>query len=297
MNIDINIVNEGQNINEENKKDNNDNIDIENIKEDLDNINNNLIEDNININNNKIIDDQIKGKRALTFDVNINDIINDKDEDIFSQENNQNIDLNKKLNIVNSQKDENIILKNICENENNDINNIIIEQKELEVKNEKILYNSNNINNINLINNENENKIKNNSEEKITEKNNIDNNENKPNEETKENKENKQEEIKKKLIAEPKKEKKEKTNNNNPITSNTKKGFNILKNPKFLNLANMMKDKLSAGPLDRNATIKKEPVDIITRKEDPNELIMNKPFVNKSTFKKKPRKRINFSDD
>ena len=299
MNIDINIVNEGQNINEENKKDNNDNnnVDIENIKEDIDNINNNLIENNINIDNNKIIDDQIKGKRALTFDVNINDIINDKDEDILSQENNQNIDLNKKLNIVNSQKDENIILKNICENENNEKNNIIIEQKELEMKNEKILDDSNNINNINLINNENENKIKNNSEEKITEKNNIDNNENKPNEETKENKENKQEEIKKELETEPKKEMLEKTNNNNPITSNTKKGFNILKNPKFLNLANMMKEKLSNAPIDRNATIKKEPVDIITRKENPNELIMNKPFVNKSTFKKKPKKRINFSDD
>ena len=89
----------------------------------------------------------------------------------------------------------------------------------------------------------------------------------------------------------------EKTNNHNQITSNAKKGFNILKNPKFLNLANMMKEKLSTGPIDRNATIKKEPVDIITRKEDPNELIMNKPFINKSTFKKKPKKRINFSDD
>ena len=270
-------------------------FDIENIKEDIDNINNNLIENNINNDNNKIIDDQIKGKRAFTFDVNINDIINDKDEDIFSKENNQNIDLDKRLNIVKSQKDENIILKNICENENNEKNIIIIKQKELEMKNEKILDDFNNINNINLINDEN--KIKNNSEEKIIEKNNIDNNENKPNEEKKEDKEKKQEEIKKELEAEPKKEMIENRNNNNPITSNTKKGFNILKNPKFLNLANMMKDKLSAGPLDRNATIKKEPVDIITRKEDPNELIMNKPFVNKSTFKKKPRKRINFSDD
>ena len=163
------------------------------------------------------------------------------------------------------------------------------------MKNEKILDDSNNINNINLINNEN--KIKNNFEKKITEKNNIDNNGNKPNEEKKEDKEKKQEEIKKELEAEPKKEMIENRNNNNPITSNTKKGFNILKNPKFLNLANMMKEKLSAGPLDRNATIKKEPVDIITRKEDPNELIMNKPFVNKSTFKKKPKKINNYSDD
>ena len=68
---------------------------------------------------------------------------------------------------------------------------------------------------------------------------------------------------------------------------------NILSNPKFSELSKKMTMKVGTGPMPKTET-KKEPENIITQKEDPNKLIMNKPTISKKMNKKKPKK-ISFS--
>ena len=66
---------------------------------------------------------------------------------------------------------------------------------------------------------------------------------------------------------------------------------NILSNPKFSELAKKMTDKLQTGPMPTKIESKKNPENIIEKKEDPNKLIMNRPTVSKMTIKKKPKKK------
>ena len=85
--------------------------------------------------------------------------------------------------------------------------------------------------------------------------------------------------------------------NKNQISSKptfpTKKGSNILNNPKFANLAKMMGGRMSnPQALSKSSTLRNEPLNIITEKENPDQLIMNKPTM---IDKKKPKK-ISFEE-
>ena len=268
--ININIENEGELIKEENKIVNNDNFDK---------INNNLLEND-------------KAKRALTFGLNMNDIINDKDGDIIIQKNDSNNELDLKLDIDNFQKDDNnLIINKISENDNNNKINI--------KKNENSIDDINNNINIDLQNDEN--KIENISNEK----NNIDEiNDIILNEENKKDEGKKQKDFKRKSesfsVFDSKKEMFENNSKNKNELRQTlpiKKNSNILKNEKFSQLANVMKEKLAAGTLGRNFTTKIQNANIITQKENPNELLMNKPVATKNIKKKKPKKKKGFFDD
>ena len=268
--ININIENEGELIKEENKIVNNDNVDK---------INNNLLEND-------------KAKRALTFGLNMNDIINDKDGDIIIQKNDTNNELDIKL-VDNLQKDDNnLIINNIPENDNNN-NKININ------KNENSIDDINNNINIDLQNDEN--KIENISNEK----NNIDEiNDIILNEENKKDEGKKQKDFKRKSesfsVFDSKKEMFENNSKNKNELRQTlpiKKNSNILKNEKFSQLANVMKEKLAAGTLGRSFTTKNQNANIITQKENPNELLMNKPVATKNIKKKKPKKKKGFFDD
>lgn len=269
-NININIENEGELIKEDNKIINNDN---------MDKINNNLLEND-------------KAKRALTFDLNMNDIINDKDGDIIIQKNDSNNELDLKLDIDNFQKDDNnLIINKISENDNNNKINI--------KKNENSIDDINNNINIDLQNDEN--KIENISNEK----NNIDEiNDIILNEENKKDEGKKQKDFKRKSesfsVFDSKKEMFENNSKNKNELRQTlpiKKNSNILKNEKFSQLANVMKEKLAAGTLGRSFTTKNQNANIITQKENPNELLMNKPVATKNIKKKKPKKKKGFFDD
>ena len=268
--ININIENEGELIKEENKIVNNDNVDK---------INNNLLEND-------------KAKRALTFGLNMNDIINDKDGDIIIQKNDSNNELDLKLDIDNFQKDDNnLIINKISENDNNNKINI--------KKNENSIDDINNNINIDLQNDEN--KIENISNEK----NNIDEiNDIILNEENKKDEGKKQKDFKRKSesfsVFDSKKEMFENNSKNKNELRQTlpiKKNSNILKNEKFSQLANVMKEKLAAGTLGRSFTTKNQNANIITQKENPNELLMNKPVATKNIKKKKPKKKKGFFDD
>ena len=89
----------------------------------------------------------------------------------------------------------------------------------------------------------------------------------------------------------------ENKSNQNKISSKqtfpTKKGGNILNNPKFANLAKMMGGRMpNPQMVSKSSTLKSEPLNIITEKENPDQLIMNKPTM---ADKKKPKK-ISFEE-
>ena len=89
----------------------------------------------------------------------------------------------------------------------------------------------------------------------------------------------------------------ENKSNQNKISSKqtfpTKKGGNILNNPKFANLAKMMGGRMpNPQMVSKSSTLKSEPLNIITEKENPDQLIMNKPTI---ADKKKPKK-ISFEE-
>ena len=65
---------------------------------------------------------------------------------------------------------------------------------------------------------------------------------------------------------------------------------NILNNPKFSNVVRVMSDKITSAPATKSVNTNTKPLNIIVEKENPNNLIMNKPTVNKNTIKKKPKK-------
>ena len=89
----------------------------------------------------------------------------------------------------------------------------------------------------------------------------------------------------------------ENKSNQNKISSKQtfpiKKGGNILNNPKFANLAKMMGGRMpNPQMVSKSSTLKSEPLNIITEKENPDQLIMNKPTI---ADKKKPKK-ISFEE-
>ena len=51
-----------------------------------------------------------------------------------------------------------------------------------------------------------------------------------------------------------------------------------------------MSDKITSAPATKSVNTNTKPLNIIVEKENPNNLIMNKPTVNKNTIKKKPKK-------
>ena len=65
---------------------------------------------------------------------------------------------------------------------------------------------------------------------------------------------------------------------------------NILNNPKFSNVVRVMSDKITSAPATKSVNTNTKPLNIIVEKENPNNLIMNKPTVSKNTIKKKPKK-------
>ena len=67
---------------------------------------------------------------------------------------------------------------------------------------------------------------------------------------------------------------------------------NILHNPKFAQLIQQMGGKLPGMPPIQNKESKEEEVKIEVVKENPNEIIMNKPMRSKSSTKKKPTKIV-----
>ena len=89
-----------------------------------------------------------------------------------------------------------------------------------------------------------------------------------------------------------KKELFEKKENKIPLKQNfiIKKNSNILNNPKFSNLAKKMVDKITSPQMmQKTYSMKNEPLNIVSKKENPNELIMRKPI---KTLKKKPVKNV-----
>ena len=65
---------------------------------------------------------------------------------------------------------------------------------------------------------------------------------------------------------------------------------NILNNPKFSNVVRVMSDKITSAPATKSVNTNTKPLNIIVEKENPNNLLMNKPTVSKNTIKKKPKK-------
>ena len=65
---------------------------------------------------------------------------------------------------------------------------------------------------------------------------------------------------------------------------------NILNNPKFSNVVRVMSDKITSAPTTKSVNTNTKPLNIIVEKENPNNLLMNKPTVSKNTIKKKPKK-------
>ena len=68
---------------------------------------------------------------------------------------------------------------------------------------------------------------------------------------------------------------------------------NILNNPKFAMLARMMGGKMPGAPMPKKQNEnKEEEVKIEVEKENQDEIIMNKPTINKNVVKKKPKKIV-----
>ena len=243
------------------------------------NINEGKESDNDNINN----EEENKKKEKLDNDNNIlsgiqeknNSINDDNDINIFDN-NNTNHNINNNQIIINEEQDENFKEKEIKDEENNIV--IINENDDYNIKQEKIIENALNLDNKKDI-----------------------------------IKDIKKEDIQKELNKEKKEEIKNQNNNlrssktilekinelNNNIKSkkNTeskqevKKVYNpnILKIPKFANLANTMKNKINHGENTKKET-RNENIRIISEKKNPNLLIMNKPTLSKMTIKRKPKK-------